>query len=113
MELHFRNNYGGRLWVAIMFYEPGCDDGNSDWGTKGWWAIDYGHEAYVLSTDNRRAYYYAEADSGAVWTGPYGPIYVPQYAFNLCKNIGQTGARSVGLREVYISSDRHTVNLTT
>jgi uncharacterized membrane protein len=112
MQLHFRNSYGPRVWVAIMYYDPsGCAQ-YGNWGTRGWWGIDYGQSAHVLNTNNRYAYYYAEADNGAVWSGPYGPIYVPWNGFNLCLNIGQTGARIVGLREVYIASDSHTVNLT-
>ncbi|MEH1017256.1 DUF1036 domain-containing protein [Micromonospora sp. CPCC 206060] len=111
MQLHFRNSYGPRIWVAIMYYDTGCNAYGSPWATRGWWAIDHGGQAYVLDTNNRYAYYYAEAADGAVWTGQYGPIYVPQAAFNLCENIGQTGARIVGLREVYIPSDSHTVNL--
>jgi uncharacterized membrane protein len=111
MQLHFRNSYGPRIHVAIMFYDPGCSSYGSPWGTRGWWGIDYGGQAYVLNTNNRYAYYYAEATDGAVWTGQFGPIYVPWQAFNLCENLGQTGARIVGLREVYIPSDSHTVNL--
>jgi hypothetical protein len=61
-----------------------------------------GDSAHVLNPDNRYAYYYAEAANGAVWTGPFGPIYVPPRDFILCSNIGQTGARIVGLREVHI-----------
>ncbi|MEV4631608.1 DUF1036 domain-containing protein [Micromonospora sp. NPDC049523] len=112
MQLHFRNNYGLRIWVSIMYYDPGCSAYGSPWATRGWWAIDYGGQAYVLNTNNRYAYFYAEAANGAVWAGGYGPIYVPQNGFDLCQNIGQTGARIVGLREVYIPSDVHTVNLT-
>lgn len=111
MQLHFRNSYGPRIWVSIMFYDPGCSGTGSPWGTQGWWAIDFGATAYVLNTNNRYAYFYAEAANGAVWTGPYGPIYVPQQAFRLCEKLGQTGARIVGLREIYIPSDVHTVNL--
>ncbi|OHV27850.1 hypothetical protein BBK14_18845 [Parafrankia soli] len=112
MQLNFRNSYGPRIWVAIMFYDPSGCGAYGSWGTRGWWAIDYGASAYVLNTNNRYAYYYAEAADGAVWAGSYGPIYVPQTAFSSCLGIGQTNARIVGLREVYIASDNHTVNLT-
>ncbi|MFG1841688.1 DUF1036 domain-containing protein [Micromonospora sp. NPDC049175] len=111
MQLHFRNSYGPRIWVAIMYYDTGCNSDGSSWATRGWWTIDNGGQAYVLNTNNRYAYYYAEAADGTVWTGPYGPIYVPQTAFSWCSNTGSTNARVVGLREVYIPSDKHTINL--
>ncbi|HEY0639250.1 MAG TPA: DUF1036 domain-containing protein [Pseudonocardiaceae bacterium] len=111
MQLHFRNNYGPRIWVAIMFHDPAGCSAYGGWGTRGWWAIDHGGSAYVLNTGNRYAYFYAEASDGAVWAGPFGPIYAPSSAFSSCLNLGVTGARRVGLREVYIPSDVHTVNL--
>ncbi|MFF4986788.1 DUF1036 domain-containing protein [Streptosporangium saharense] len=100
MQLHFRNRYTAKTWVAIMFYNPdGCRD-HGQWGTRGWWAIDPGGEAYVLSTNNRYAAFYAEAADGRIWTGTYGPFYVYQNAFESCLNIGSTAARRVGARLV-------------
>ncbi|MEV7006771.1 DUF1036 domain-containing protein [Streptosporangium sp. NPDC051022] len=112
MELHFRNRYTSKVWVAIMFYSPdGCRD-YGQWGTRGWWAIDPGGEAYVINTNNRYAAFYAEAANGAVWTGPYGPIYVYQTAFDSCLNIGSTAARPVGARLVDLNGySRYYVNL--
>jgi hypothetical protein len=111
MQLSFHNSYGPRIWVAIMFYDPvGCAD-YGEWGTRGWYAIDYGGTALVLNTDNHYAYFYAEAADGGVWNGPYGPIYVTQQPFSSCINIGRTDARRVGLREVYIPSNGLIVNL--
>ena len=113
MQLHFRNNYTSKVWVAIMFYDPDCrGEGGEEWGTQGWWGIDPGAEAHVLNTNNRYAYYYAEAADGAVWGGPYGPIYVYQDAFESCQGIGSTAARTVYLREADMNGyDRFTVNL--
>ena len=52
MQLRFRNSYGSRISVAIMFYDPSnCADYGS-WGTQGWWSMDYGSTVYVLDTDN-------------------------------------------------------------
>jgi len=111
MQLRFRNSYGPRIWISIMFFDPvGCAN-DGQWGTRGWYAVDNGGEAYVLDTNNTFAYYYAEAADGAVWSGPFGPIYVPQSAFSSCLLIGQTGARIVGLREVQLSGNT-TVTLT-
>src|SRR3954464_56856 len=110
MQLYFRNSYGPTIWVAVMSYDPaGCSDG-LQWRSRGWWTINYGGSAYVLKTSNRYAYYYAEAANGAVWTGPFGPMYVTQNAFDGCA--GRSDARAVGPREVYISADTYTVNLT-
>jgi uncharacterized membrane protein len=111
LQLHFRNNYGPRIWVAIMFKDDGCAAYGRPWGTRGWWTIDHGQSVHVLNTGNRFAYYYAEAADGAVWTGDRGPMYVTQQAFDSCVDIGSTNARIVGTREVHIPSDKHTVNL--
>ncbi|MFI7532694.1 hypothetical protein [Streptosporangium sp. NPDC049376] len=113
MELHFRNRYTARAWIAIMFYSPdGCRD-QGQWGTRGWWAVDPGGEAYVLNTGNRYAAFYAEAADGAVWTGSHGPFYVYRDAFDSCLNVGGTAARRVGARLVDLNGySSYYVNLT-
>jgi uncharacterized membrane protein len=114
VELHFRNRYSSHLYVAIMFFDPdGCAEAGS-WGTRGWWAIDPGGEAYVLNTNNQYAAYYAEADDGATWSGTYGPVYVHQQAFDSCVGIGDTSpeTRIVGMRLVDLGGSDHYVNLT-
>lgn len=106
MQLHFRNNHGSPVHVAIMFYSPDtCGDAGS-WGTRGWWNISPGGEAYVLNTGNRYAAFYAEANDGSIWSGSYGPIYVHQQAFDSCVNIGDNNpaTRIVGLRLVDMDS---------
>jgi uncharacterized membrane protein len=114
MQLHFRNNSPARLWVAIMFYNPqGCADAGL-WGTKGWWGIDPGGDAYVLNTNNTYAYFYAETATGVVWRGNFGPVYVHQTAFESCLKIGDNNpqTRIVGMREVYMNGySTYTVNL--
>ena len=113
MELHFRNQYPSRLYVAIMFYDPdGCGEYGS-WGTRGWWPIEPGGEAFVLNTNNEYAAFYAEADDGAVWGGPYGPVYVHQAAFDSCVGIGDNSpeTRIVGMRLVDMQDSNHWVNL--
>lgn len=113
MQLRFRNSYGPRIWVAVMFRESGaCTGDYGGWRTRGWWAVDYGGTVHVLNTNNRYAYFYAEAANGAVWTGPYGPICVKSAAFGSCSGLCWTGADGVWMREVYIPSGSHTVNLT-
>ena len=98
-----------------MFYSPdGCGDYGS-WGTRGWWALGpIGGEAYVLNTDDPYAAFYAESADGAVWSGPYGPVYVHQTAFDSCVDIGDDSpeTRIVGMRLVDMNGyDSYTVNL--
>ena len=111
MELHFRNNHGSTLWVCIGFYDPGTCGPYGNWGTRGWWNITASGEAYVVNTSNRYAYFYAEAADGGVWAGQYGPVLAPRHAFDSCWDIGNNVDPWVHMREVYIASDRHTVNL--
>ena len=112
MELRFRNDYGTRLWVCILFHDPGRCGQYGNWGTRGWWVIEPGNEAYVLDTDNRNAYFYAEAADGGVWAGPYGPVLAPRRAFDSCLDISNNVDPSVHCRHVRLATSRHTVNLT-
>jgi len=111
MQLRFRNNYGALLWVCIAFYDRGVCGPYGNWGTRGWWNIYPSGEAYVLNTNNRYAYFYAEAADGGVWAGPYGPVLAPRRVFDSCWDIGNNVDPYVYMREVYIPNDRHTVNL--
>jgi hypothetical protein len=118
MMVHFRNSYPSKVWVAIMCYDPvGCR-GDGDWATQGWWGIAPGQEVWAFSTGNRYAAFYAEADDGAHWSGPYGPVYVYWEAFNSCVNIGSTAAyETVGMRLIdlgpwaWVPWGVHTANL--
>jgi uncharacterized membrane protein len=113
MQLHFRNRSASRLWVSIMFYNPGgCGGEYGNWGTRGWWTIDPGGQAHVLNTDNRYAAYYAESADGPIWAGDIR-MYVYPRAFDSCVSIGSTAARVVGCRRLDLGdSDRTFVNLT-
>jgi hypothetical protein len=111
MQLHFCNHSSSQVWVCIMFYDPGSCGPYGNWGTRGWWGMSPGQCAYVLNTNNRYAYFYAEGADGSVWTGPYGPIIAPSHAFDSCRDIFNNVDPRVNLREVYIASDSHTVNL--
>lgn len=114
MELHFRNHTDHKLWVCVMFYSPDDCGEDGDWGTRGWWGINPGGQAYVLNTDNEYAAFYAESSGGLVWTGPYGPVYVHQAAFDSCYLIGDNSpeTRVVGMREVDLHDyDTFYVNL--
>jgi hypothetical protein len=52
-------------------------------------------------TANRYFYFYAEAWDGAVWSGPYGPVYASDAAFDSCIDIGSTADNLyLGMAEV-------------
>ena len=111
MELHFRNARGSQLWVCIAFHDPGSCGPYGNWGTRGWWSIPPSGRAHVLNTQNRYAYFYAEAADGGVWAGPYGPVLAPRHAFDSCWDIGNNVDPYVHMRQVHIPSGQHTVNL--
>lgn len=112
MEVRFRNSYTSKVWVAVMYYDPADCGEYGNWETKGWWGIDVGATKHPFNTNNRYAAFYAEADDGAIWTGPYGPIYIYQYAFTSCLNLGSTGSIGVvGLRRIDTQNVNWTVNL--
>ena len=113
MQVHFKNSYSSRVWIAIMFYSPGTCGSYGNWGTRGWWSPSPGQSVYVLNTNNRYFCYYAEAQDGAVWSGNYGPMYVYRNAFDSCVNIGSTAAYGqVGLKlKDGGNNDKYTVNL--
>jgi uncharacterized membrane protein len=113
MEIRFRNSYPSTVWIAVMFYSPdGCRDDGS-WGTRGWWRLATGETKHPLNTDNRYAAFYAEAEDGAFWAGPYGPVYVYQEAFDSCVGIGSTAAIDiVGMRLIDTNGSDLTLNLT-
>jgi hypothetical protein len=112
MKVYFRNSYPTKVWVTIMRYDPnGCGQ-YGNWATAGWWGINPGQQVWAFSTNNRWACYYADADDGAHWSGPYGPAYVYYEAFDSCINIGSTAAYgTVGMRLIDVGSSDHVVNL--
>jgi Protein of unknown function (DUF1036) len=86
VQLCFQNNYIKRLDVAAAWLNEGMCAGLprgtvDGWMTGAWWTIKPGDTvATDASTGNRYFYYYAEADDGEFWAGPYkfgvnpGPI---------------------------------------
>jgi uncharacterized membrane protein len=107
-DVHFINGYSRRVQVAICFYQPNpCSQYGQPWGTRGWWIIEPGDSKYVLETNNRYMYFYAESvPVGRVWAGdPNNPqhlqrVYVPPRRFDSCLDIGSTDARIVTMRRL-------------
>lgn len=112
-ELRFRNRYSSRVWVAIAFPNDACSGFGPPWGTRGWWGIDPGGEAFVLRQEARLACFYAEANDGAIWTGSQGPVWLPQPAFESCWGIGNTSpeTRVVAMRPLILPEGNLYVNL--
>jgi len=113
MGLTLCNGYPFLISTAICFYSPDkCGGEGDNFEMMGWWNIAPGSCALVYGDDledlNRYWYYYAEAEDGAVWSGPYGAS-VPIFAFDQCYGIGvviENGNESVeiGFRELDIDS---------
>ena len=84
MSLYFCNFYPSRTWVAIMWYAPFCENkfGNY-WTRQGWFSLDplackkvlpnaaFPDVGDDLSDVNRYFCYFAIANDGATWSGPY------------------------------------------
>ncbi|GAA2295110.1 DUF1036 domain-containing protein [Streptomyces hawaiiensis] len=101
MELRIRNRYHLTVSTCILFFSPDTCAEYGRWGTRGWWNIPPGGEAYVLNTNNTWSYIYGEAPDGTLWTDEYGPrIYVRQEAFDSCQLIGDTQSRVVSTVKV-------------
>jgi len=97
------------MYVAYMRVDYNCQNECGDvWDVLGWIGLDPGEtESRANSTDNRWFYYYAEAEDGAVWSGPY-VAEVTQAKFEKCTCLGvivQNGESTnpyhdVGFREL-------------
>src|SRR5690348_827545 len=98
--LRICNNYPQPVWVAIMFYHPNFPDGGN-WEKRGWWRITTGQCKTVYGGDlddvNRYWCYYAEADDGATWSGPYRR-FLPYQAFSWCEWTASDQGFTAGLR---------------
>ena len=108
-SVSFTNSYGKKLYVAYMRRDFSCqDECGGIWDVLGWINLDPGEtETRANPTSNRWYYYYAEAQDGAIWAGPY-VAEVTNTKFEKCTCLGvlvqNGGARNpyhdVGLREL-------------
>ena len=89
MALHFRNETGTKIWVAIAFWHDSCT--GSKWRKEGWWEIGPRSSKIVYSdphnpTNNQRFYYFA-FNEGRTWEWPdikTVHTYLPNEAFSRC-----------------------------
>ena len=96
MWLQYSNRYSRGLYLAVGYYEQGCDEG-SDWAARGWYRLEPGQSATVLWTTNEYSTFYAEADDGAMWSGPYA-VNVPLNAFDdWCWDLGVQPGLDIGM----------------
>lgn len=103
MQLCFANSCPSTLWVAVMWWDPdSCQADGGDWATRGWWGVSPGGLVSTnVFTNNRYFYFFAEADDGLIWAGPYGPVECTDAAFDSCQVIGSTADYlSLSMRQV-------------
>lgn len=99
MKVYFQNSYSSTVWVAVLYYSPDACREYGQWARSGWWKVEPGNRAWAISTNNRYAYFYAEAEDGSFWSGGTGPITVYRYPFDLCIDLGVTWpSKLVGMR---------------
>ena len=105
--LTFCNQYTRQVWVAIMWYSPGCPDGG-DWEKAGWWHINPAECQNIWDVDldeiNQYYYFYAESDDGAVWSGSTY-VDVPYQRFDWCIGTSSSDSRSVGFQLFDVDSN--------
>jgi uncharacterized membrane protein len=112
--LRFVNNYPSTVWAMVEWHHPDCPDGGN-WEKAGWWMMRPGESKVVFggsASFNQFWYFFAHAEDGALWTGPFQEI-VPPRAFQWCENVGDTASRTIGMRELDVGSvNDYTLTLT-
>ena len=101
MWIAYQNNSGSPLWMVVGYYSPNCD--GQDWAKKGWWRINPGGSITAIWTTSINSLFYAEADDGRIWAGPY-TTFVPVPGLRLVlehRVHGERGGRG--------DADRHRV----
>jgi hypothetical protein len=87
--VNFTNSYGQKIYVAYMRLDYGCQDDCGDpWDVLGWINLDPGEtQTRDNPTENEYFYFYAEAEDGSFWAGPF-PAEVTQTRFEKCTCLG-------------------------
>ena len=113
MRLYFHNRTDERVWLSIAFLDRGRCGDDGGWGTRGWYFLKPDDDAFVLDTDNNYVYFYAHSESGLIWDGPYGDVFVHRRAFDSCIDIGDNDpdTRIVHMHEIYLDHADHRVGL--
>jgi uncharacterized membrane protein len=122
MGLILCSTYPKLISAAIMFYNSdSCGGVGGNFEMRGWWNIEPQSCVHVYADDlhdvNRYWFYYAEAEDGATWSGPYSAT-VPTAKFDQCYGTGvivENGDESetIGFRELDIDdNDNYTLTFT-
>jgi uncharacterized membrane protein len=110
-DVNFTNSYSTKIYVAYMRLDEGCRaDSGDPWVVLGWINLEPGQsQSRPNPTGNQYYYYYAEADDGAYWAGPYGTE-VSSERFDKCEGIGVSVSdgpnpwHGVGMRELDLAA---------
>lgn len=105
------NKTTARVWVSYEFRDTSCSDG-SGWSKLGWWGLSRGEckIIYGKPPTNAYSYFYAEADNGWVWNGPFTTC-TPYENFDQCDTVCSPGSRRLGYRQVYSTATNNTIEL--
>ena len=111
MPLHFKNDTGKAIWLAIAFYDERCV--GSKWRKEGWWKIEPRSRKtpYTGPTNNQRFYYFAYHEDNT-WDWPDIKTihtYLPSEAFSRCWD--ESGGEYHGLGEFIATADDYTMTL--
>lgn len=111
MSLHFRNETGTKIWVAIAYYEGSCS--GSKWRKEGWWEIGprSSKTVYTGPTNNQKFYYFAYNEDNT-WEWPNIKTVhtdLPSYAFSRCWD--EPGGERRGMGYFIAHADDYTMEL--
>ena len=126
MSLYFVNAHSSTVWIAVMWYSPFCGEGlpKNCWERQGWFSLaPFGfkkvlpNKAYPnvgddLADLNRFYGFFAMANDGRRWSGPYKRG-VTNSVFHRCDCIGYSHSDfNAGFRLVDIGgNDDFTIKL--
>jgi hypothetical protein len=98
----FHNSYPATIYVAYMRLDWSCgEDCGEPWDVLGWCRLYPGQTSSRANpTSNRWFYYYAEAEDGAYWAGPY-VAEVTNPKFEKCTCIGVTVENGEAMNPYY------------
>ncbi|MFI2352435.1 hypothetical protein ACH492_36685 [Streptomyces sp. NPDC019443] len=72
-----------------MIYDPeACGGEGKDFQTMGWHSLVPNEAKYLQAGYRQHFYWYAQADDGRTWPGPFGPVNTLIAAFSGCLGIG-------------------------